>query len=56
MDSNSYQVKNSIATHALPNSLALSADGNTLFASIKQSKEEMEKKQDYLLKINLGEL
>lgn len=56
VDSNSYQVKNSIATHALPNSLALSADGNTLFASIKQSKEEMEKKQDYLLKINLGEL
>lgn len=56
VDSNSYQVKNSITTTALPNSLALSADGNTLFASIKQSKEEMEKKQDYLIKINLGGL
>nr|WP_278430772.1 YncE family protein [Serratia grimesii] len=56
VDSNSYRVKNSIVTHALPNSLALSADGNQLFASIKQSKEEMEKKQDYLLKINLGGL
>jgi len=56
VDSNSYRVKNSITTRALPNSLALSSDGQQLFASIKQSKEEMEKKQDYLLKINLGGL
>ncbi|WBL74017.1 YncE family protein [Serratia liquefaciens] len=56
VDSNSYQVKNSITTQALPNSLALSSDGQQLFASIKQSKEEMEKKQDYLIKINLGGL
>ncbi|MBI3311274.1 MAG: YncE family protein, partial [Serratia liquefaciens] len=56
VDSNNYRVKNSITTYALPNSLALSSDGQQLFASIKQAKEEMENKQDYLLKINLGGL
>ncbi|MEG2590834.1 MAG: YncE family protein [Citrobacter sp.] len=54
VDSNTYQVKHSIETHALPNSLALSPDTNTLYVSIKQPEEMIGVKPDYVLKIDLS--
>lgn len=53
VDSNSYHVKKSVITRLLPNSLALSHDGNNLYASIKQPKKEMSSRKDYIIKINL---
>lgn len=36
IDASNYSVKRSVKTPGLPNSLALSADGNTLYVSVKQ--------------------
>ncbi|MEB6223936.1 YncE family protein [Pantoea anthophila] len=36
IDARTYQVKRTVKTPALPNSLALSADGNVLYVSVKQ--------------------
>ncbi|WP_260862371.1 YncE family protein [Citrobacter sp. Marseille-Q6884] len=55
VDSKTYQVKQSIETHALPNSLALSADANTLYVSIKQPEKMIGVKPDYVLKIDLSQ-
>ena len=52
-DSETGKVKQSIQTTALPNSLALSADANTLYVSIKQPEELIGKKPDYVMKIDL---
>lgn len=54
VDSNTYQVKHSIETNALPNSLALSPDANTLYVSIKQPEKMIGVKPDYVLKIDLS--
>ncbi|SUW62320.1 Gluconolactonase [Buttiauxella agrestis] len=56
VDSKTYKVKASISTTALPNSLALSADGNTLYASVKQGEKEMGKQPDYIIKIDLNKI
>lgn len=55
VDSNTYRVKQSIETNALPNSLALSADANTLYVSVKQTEKMMGVKPDYVLKIALSQ-
>ncbi|MCL7684372.1 YncE family protein, partial [Citrobacter youngae] len=54
VDSKTYQVKQSIETTALPNSLALSQDANTLYVSVKQPEEMIGVKPDYVLKIDLS--
>lgn len=54
VNSKTYQVKQSIETNALPNSLALSADANTLYVSVKQSEKMTGVKPDYVLKIDLS--
>lgn len=51
VDANSYAVKHTIKTAAMPNSLVLSADGQTLYVSVKQ--DEKAKEADYVLKIDL---
>jgi len=56
VDSETYKVKASIATTALPNSLALSSDGRTLYASVKQGEKEMGKKPDYIIKVELDKI
>lgn len=56
VDGDTYKVKASIATSALPNSLALSADGHTLYASVKQGEKEIGKKPDYIIKVNLDKI
>lgn len=56
VDSETYILKASISTAALPNSLALSADGRTLYASVKQGEKEMGKKPDYIIKVNLDKI
>ena len=56
IDSQTYQLKNSIATTAMPNSLALSSDGNVLYASIKQDEKVAKEKPDYVIKITLDKL
>ncbi|BCG08083.1 receptor [Buttiauxella agrestis] len=56
VDSKTYKVKASISTTALPNSLALSADGNTLYASVKQGEKEMGKQPDYIIKVDLNKI
>lgn len=56
IDSKTYQLKNSIATNAMPNSLALSSDGNVLYASIKQDEKVAKDRPDYVLKITLDKL
>lgn len=56
VDSNTYKVKASISTAALPNSLVLSSDGQTLYASIKQGEKEIGKKPDYIIKIDLKKI
>lgn len=55
IDASSYKVKRTVKAPGLPNSLALSADGNTLFVSIKQpgSRKEPPKNPDSVLKIAL---
>lgn len=55
VDSNTYQVKHSIETNALPNSLALSPDANTLYVSVKQPEKMIGVKPDYVLKIDLSQ-
>lgn len=55
VDSNTYRVKQSIETNAQPNSLALSADANTLYVSVKQTEKMMGVKPDYVLKIALSQ-
>lgn len=54
VDSKTYQVKQRIETTALPNSLALSQDANTLYVSVKQPEEMIGVKPDYVLKIDLS--
>ncbi|QBM21573.1 YncE family protein [Citrobacter arsenatis] len=54
VDSKTYQVKQSIETTELPNSLALSADANTLYVSVKQPEKMTGAKPDYVLKIDLS--
>ncbi|WP_410737974.1 7-bladed beta-propeller protein YncE [Citrobacter portucalensis] len=54
VDSKTYQVKQSIETNALPNSLALSSDANTLYVSVKQPEKMAGVKPDYVLKIDLS--
>ncbi|WP_435954732.1 YncE family protein [Dryocola sp. BD626] len=56
VDSETYKVKASIATAALPNSLALSPDGRTLYASVKQGEKDIGKKPDYVIKIDLDKI
>lgn len=51
IDANHYTLKHRIKTAAMPNSLVLSPDANTLYASIKQ--EEKAHQADYVLKIDL---
>ncbi len=53
VDSETYRVKAAVTTALLPNSLAVSADGNSLYASVKQPKEEMSTRQDDILNIDL---
>ncbi|MCU6671524.1 YncE family protein [Enterobacteriaceae bacterium H4N4] len=51
IDANSNTLKHTLKTAAMPNSLALSADARTLYASVKQ--DEKDNKADYVLKIDL---
>lgn len=55
IDASSYQLKRTVKAPGLPNSLALSADGKTLFVSIKQpgSRKEPPKNPDSVLRIAL---
>ncbi|MDU6432377.1 MAG: YncE family protein [Pantoea sp.] len=55
IDAASYQVKRTVKTPGLPNSLALSADGRTLFVSVKQpgSRKEPPKDPDSVMRIAL---
>jgi len=52
VDAKSYGVKHTIKTAAMPNSLVLSADASTLYASVKQ--DEKAGGEDYVLKIDLS--
>ena len=54
IDAKSYAMKHTIKTAAMPNSLLLSPDAQTLYASIKQ--DEKAKAADYVLKIDLNTL
>lgn len=51
IDATHNRLKHTIKTAAMPNSLALSADARTLYASVKQ--DEKAKNADYVLKIDL---
>lgn len=51
IDAKTNGVKHTIKTAAMPNSLVLSADGRTLYASVKQ--DEKTDQSDYVLKIDL---
>ncbi len=51
IDAKTNHLKHTIKTAAMPNSLALSADGGTLYASVKQ--DEKSNLADYVLKIDL---
>lgn len=55
IDASSYKVKRTIKTPALPNSLALSADGKVLYVSVKQpgSRKEPPKNPDSVMRIVL---
>jgi YVTN family beta-propeller protein len=55
IDASNYKVKRTVKAPGLPNSLALSADGKTLFVSIKQpgSRKEPPKNPDSVLRIAL---
>lgn len=54
IDAKSYAVKHTIKTDAMPNSLVLSPDAKTLYASVKQ--DEKSSKADYVLQIDLTQL
>lgn len=54
IDANRNALKHTIKTAAMPNSLALSSDARTLYASVKQ--DEKDNKADYVLKIDLTKL
>lgn len=54
IDANTYHLKHTIKTTAMPNSLVLSADASTLYVSVKQ--DEKANKADYVLKIDLTQL
>jgi len=56
VDATRYAVKSSINTQALPNSLALSPDGQALYVSVKQGEKEMGKKADYVIKVDLTKI
>ncbi|HEP1894667.1 TPA: YncE family protein [Kluyvera cryocrescens] len=51
IDATTYHVKHSIKTAAMPNSLVLSPDANTLYVSVKQ--DEKSDRTDYVVKIDL---
>lgn len=51
IDANTYSLKRTIKTTAMPNSLVLSADAKTLYASVKQ--DEKSRQADYVIKIDL---
>ncbi|EMM2466955.1 YncE family protein [Raoultella ornithinolytica] len=51
IDAKTHHLKHAIKTAAMPNSLALSADAGTLYASVKQ--DEKSDQADYVLKIDL---
>jgi len=55
IDASNYRVKRSVKTPGLPNSLALSADGNTLYVSVKQpgSRKAPPKDPDSVMRIAL---
>lgn len=55
IDASSYKVKRSVKTPGLPNSLALSADGKTLYVSVKQpgSRKAPPKDPDSVMRIAL---
>jgi len=55
IDASNYKVKRTVKAPGLPNSLAVSADGKTLFVSIKQpgSRKEPPKNPDSVLRIEL---
>ena len=54
IDAATYRVTHTINTRAQPNSMVLSPDAHTLYASVKQ--DEKENKDDYVLKIDLTQL
>ena len=54
IDATTYDLKHTIKTTAMPNSLVLSADASTLYAGVKQN--EKAHKADYVLKIDLTQL
>ncbi|WP_318368652.1 YncE family protein [Enterobacter sp.] len=54
IDAKSYALKHTIKTTAMPNSLVLSPDASTLYASVKQ--DEKSGSADYVLKIDLTKL
>lgn len=54
IDASNYQVKHTIDTSAMPNSMVLSPDARTLYVSVKQ--DEKTNKDDYVLKIDLDQL
>jgi YVTN family beta-propeller protein len=51
IDATTNRLKHTVKTVAMPNSLALSADARTLYASVKQ--DEKAREADYVLKIDL---
>ncbi|MEH0887894.1 YncE family protein [Enterobacter sp. UNJFSC 003] len=51
IDANTYSLKHTVKTAAMPNSMALSPDGKTLFVSVKQ--DEKASQADYVLKLDL---
>lgn len=55
IDASSYKVKRTVKTPALPNSLALSADGKVLYVSVKQpgSRKAPPKNPDSVMRIAL---
>ncbi len=54
IDAASYRVTHTIKTRAQPNSMVLSPDASTLYASVKQ--DEKANQDDYVLKIDLTKL
>ncbi|WP_336215164.1 7-bladed beta-propeller protein YncE [Enterobacter sp. P82] len=51
IDANTYSLKHTIKTAAMPNSMVLSPDNKTLFVSVKQ--DEKSSQADYVLKLDL---
>ncbi|MGU3524749.1 YncE family protein [Enterobacteriaceae bacterium C23F] len=51
IDADTYGLKHTIKTAAMPNSMVLSPDGKTLFVSVKQ--DEKASQADYVLKLDL---